>query len=211
MTPAGIFLLTILSFTYLATFPIFAQETSVTPSPTAASSPTPKPKTSLTPTPTIGTNLNITPTVTPKLTPPDETITPTPKQSPQPTSTPAPSPTETVQNTPGPIFAQSNEIIVTPTPTPQPVVLSHTIQTALPLGRIITAPFDLVTNYLPKNYYDDQGLTPQTNNLLLILSFLCISLGAGLLQWPSILKAKNHLLAPSSKKRHEFPIYSQKN
>ncbi len=206
MTPVGIFLLTVLSFTYLATFPIFAQETSVTPTPTAASSPTPKPKTSLTPTPSTGVSLNTTPTVTPKLTQTVETTTPTPKQSPEPTSTPAPSPTEA----PGPIFAQSDESITTPTPTPQPVVLSHTFQPVLPLGRIITAPFDLVTNYLPKNYYDDQGLTPQTNNLLLILAFLCISVGTGLLQWPTILKAKHHIFA-SSKKTHEFPIYSQKN
>jgi hypothetical protein len=194
MKRTGIFLLTVFIGFMTATGVIFAQTTAPTPDSTLAQVTNPTPTEKVTPPPSTPapTTAPTTTQVTPAPTVLEEKPTSTPHVIQQ-TQTNKPTPTPT-QEPP------------TPTPKPKPFVLAITKKPPVsPLNGIITAPFDLVMNTLPQNYYSDQGLAPTTTRILLAVSFLCLMSGTVLLAWPSILRTKKRLVTAAFKQRKAIP------
>ncbi len=191
MKKIGIFLLTLFICIDLTTGVLFAQTT--TPAPTSdiakTTDPTPTQKVTqppTTPAPTTAPSVQVTDDPTSPVAEPTSVPVQSP-QTPNPTATPTPPPP-------------------TPTPNPKPLALtSNTKPPSSPLSQIITAPFALVMNSLPQSYYDDQGLTPGTNEILLTLAFICLTGGTVLLTWPSLVKTKNRLFASRVKEGKVFP------
>ena len=197
MKKGGLLLLTLMGFFYLFTGVLFAQTTpdlaiagkasvqSTTPTPTT-SQPTGNPTPTKTqPAPTA----QVTPTPTPQTETANPTNAPQTAQTTGPTATPTPKP---------------------PTPTAKPKLvmlpITHTNNKppARPINNIITAPFDLVMNSLPQSYYNDEGLEPQTNKILLLLAFLCLLSGIILLKWPALVRSARRMFAPRIKPRSEI-------
>jgi hypothetical protein len=165
------------------------------------------------------------PVLAERVTTKDTNPTPTPKVATEPTTTIAPTIAPTTQVTPVPTQQQKNEeptivpaqsqqseqpkptatptpVPPTTTPKPNPLVLSSVKKPpASPIQSIISAPFDLVMNSLPQSYYNDEGLAPTTNRILLAAGLLSIIFGIVLLKWPSLVKAKNRIFAPTYKER----------
>ncbi|MGI8420579.1 MAG: hypothetical protein ACR2LN_08150 [Candidatus Levyibacteriota bacterium] len=152
---------------------------------------------------------NAVPTSTPMPTP-VSTITPTvPAATPhivQPKATAAPiQSTQKDDNQPTPtpdIVSPLASYTVTPTPAPKPIAATKNKKNPpQPVSQLITAPFELAVNMLPKNYYAEQGLKPRTTTMLLLLSLLCMVGGSIFLAWPYLIRAKNRIFAASQKEK----------
>ena len=158
----------------------------------------------------------LTPTPTAKAAQPTTDPTPT-AQIPAPTKevTTTPAPQTQVTQTPK-ASAQTQEVEPTTTPTPapptptpkklKPVVLPITKKPPVqPIAQAITAPFDLVMSALPYDYYNQQGLAPETTKVLLAVAFFSLLTGTFLLKWPALKRTARSLFAPKVKERKSFP------
>lgn len=195
MKKGSLVLLTVIVFSYLFTGVLFAQTLPeiVVAGRANAQSVTPTPKTA-----------QPTTNPTPTLTQPSPTSQVTAAPSPQ--ADPTSIPEQALQNqTVGPTTTPT-PLPPTPTPKPKPIVVAA-IKPPIqpPINQIITAPFALVMNSLPQSYYNDEGLAPQTNKVLLLLAFLCLLSGTILLNWPALVRSARRMFAPRVKERDVIP------
>ncbi len=195
MKKGVLLLFTISLLGYLSTGVLFAQTPTLTPVPTS-----------------------VTPTVVSTITqsPGSPTTTPTPKEANKPTPIPTaafsdPTPTPGVASQIQKPTPTPTHIPPTPTPKSKPLLLLSNRKPPInnppvaPLNTIITAPFDLVMNSLPGNYYNDEGLSLATTKTLLALGSLSLLSGIILLAWPSLVRAKKRFFLPVPKERKSLP------